>query len=63
MAENYLKCNWAVWCADSACPHFHPHLSHPIPHKNNQPQCEDEGTYCHAEEKSVNCVPVKLYPH
>ena len=52
-----IKCNWAVICQDDCCPHFYPHLSHPVtPYRF--PQCEDKGTYCYIEERQVNCVPV-----
>ena len=62
MADNkYLKCNWAVWCGDEACPHFRPHLTHPTSHENRHPECEDIGTYCYSEDKLVNCVSVIGY--
>ena len=53
-----VKCNWAAICRDSGCPHFYPHESRLIPHRNKQPQCEDKGTYCYAADKLVNCVSV-----
>ena len=55
--DDDLKCNWAVICQDDCCPHFRPHLTHPVnPYKH--PQCEDKNTFCYTEERAVNCVPV-----
>ena len=52
-----IKCNWAVICQDDCCPHYRPHLTHPVnPYKH--PQCEDKNTCCYVEGRAVNCVPV-----
>ena len=61
MEERRVKCNWAIHCQISGCPHFLPHFpmhSNDMPNGNNV--CEQPGTFCCSTNRAVNCVEVKL---
>jgi len=45
-------------CNRLTCYHSYPHRPYQITSKNQYPQCNDNGTYCHIKEKLVNCKPI-----